>query len=160
MTLLDTEKDHGNIYCELIDQDIQGDHPFFRFESHCRMAIAYIGLAISCGTRLAETRELLEIIDTLYNNLSNPEEKLQDQVRKKLNHEDDVWLDMKQKFSSGDARSSYLILAHAGVKLALSDLVDMRKDSRFTEFVSDYLLNYMYKLSVALYREAIGHVLL
>ncbi len=160
MNLLEDEKDPGTVFCDLIDEYIPANHPYFQFESYGRLAMANIGLAISCGVRLSETRELLETMDTLLNNFSNPEEKLPDPIRKRLNHEEEVWLDLKSNFSGGEVRPAYLLSAHSFVKLAVAMLAELRKDEKFNTYVTDYLLNYMYKFSVALYREAIGHVLL
>ncbi|MCL4315231.1 MAG: DUF1940 domain-containing protein [Candidatus Thermoplasmatota archaeon] len=153
-------ENNGMLMCDLIGTEIPADHPFFRFQSRIRLSMSNLALAISCGVRLEETRELLDALDTLYNNLYDQEEKLSDQFRKRLNHEEEVWIDLKQKFFQGDQRSAYLLSAHSFLKMALSDLYVLKKDDVFADRISDYVLKYMYKLSVSIYREAMGHVML
>jgi hypothetical protein len=67
---------------------------------------------------------------------------------------------MKAKMSAGDIRASHLLAAHAHLSDALSYLTVMKKDENLREFVSDYNMKYLSKLSVFVYREAIGHVML
>ncbi len=153
-------ENNGMLMCDLIGTEIPADHPFFRFQSRIRLSMSNLALAISCGVRLEETRELLDALDTLYSNLYDQEEKLSDQFRKRLNHEEEVWIDLKQKFFQGDQRSAYLLSAHSFLKMALSDLYVLKKDDVFADRISDYVLKYMYKLSVSIYREAMGHVML
>lgn len=156
----DGRENNGMLRCDLLETDIPADHPFFKFQSRIRLSMSNLALAISCGVRLEETRELLDGLDTLYNNLYDPEEKLPDQFRKRLNREEEVWLDLKQKFFQGDQRSAYLLSAHSFLKMALSDLYILKADPMFADKISDYVLKYVYKLSVAIYREAMGHVLM
>ena len=160
-TMADEEQENLlTAYCEVIDDDIPLNHAFFRYRSEMELAQAMLGLAVSEGGRLQETREILDMHDTLFENIIDPESKLPDKQRKKLNHADEVWLDLKEKLSEGNRRTAYLYAAHSHMKLALGYLVELKEDDRFVDTVSDYLLNYLNKLSVFTYREAIGHVML
>ena len=147
-------------YCDLLGEDIENSDPYFHYDSHVKLAFSCLGLAISTGIRIDATRELLEMTDKLYQNLTDSDVVLTDEHRKKLNHADDVWLDMKAKMSAGDIRASHLLAAHAHLSESLAYLTLMKKDERFSEFVTDYNLKYLSKLSVFVYREAIGHVML
>ena len=150
----------GVRYCELTDTEIDSAHPYFHFNAEMKLAMASMGLAVSSGIRLQATREILDMLDTLYQNLSEPGSVLPDNQRKQLNHAGEVWLDMKDKMSKGDLRASYLLSAHAHIENSLLYLMECRKDSLFKDLISDYLPKYLGKLSVFVYREAIGHVML
>ena len=119
-----------------------------------------MGLSIGEGVRLQATRELLDMLDTLYNMIKDPEAGLPDNQRKALNHADDVWLDLKEKMSQGDKRAAHLLSSHAHITLALGHLIAVRRDEKFRELIPDYLIKYLGKLSTFVYREAIGHVML
>ncbi len=147
-------------YCDIIDSKIRKDHPYFMYISEMRLAESSLGLAISQGSRLNETRLLLDMLDTLIENLSDPESVLSDPDRKMLNHADDVWLDLKDKMSQGDIRAAHLLAASSHVQIAVNYLMAAKSDEKFTEMVTDYQLKYLSKLSVHIYREAIGHVML
>ena len=147
-------------YCELIDEEISADSEYFKFESHVRMAFASIGLAASTGVRITPIREILDMVDKLYTNVNDSDIVLSDEHRKKLNHADDVWLDLKEKMSAGDIRSSHLLAASTQLFLAHSSLVAMSKDEVFGMHITAYSLKYFQKLAVFIYREAIGHLML
>ncbi len=147
-------------YCDIIDERIRKDHPYFRYLSELRLAEASLGLAISQGSRLSETRSLLDMLDTMMENFADPETVLSDPDRKMLNHADDVWLDLKDKLSQGDNRTAHLLSASSHIQLAVSFLLELKNVEKFSEMVTDYQLKYLSKLGVHIYREAIGHVLL
>lgn len=147
-------------YCEITESELPKNHSIFKYISEMKMAEASLGLAISEGMRLQETREILDMFDTLYQLLFDPDSKLPDPERKKLNHADEVWLDMKEKMNSGDKRAAHLLNAHGHLDLAIAYLVECRNDTVIADKITDYLLKYLEKLSVFIYREAMGHVLL
>ena len=158
---MDEEEENPELnLCEYTGETLRRDHPVFAYQSEMKMAQACLGLAISDGVRLQASREILDMLDTLYQLLADPESKLPDPQRKMLNHADDVWLDMKDKMSKGDRRAAYLLESHAHMEKAISYLVKCREDAQFKELIPDYLLKYLGKLSVFTYREAIGHVML
>ncbi len=154
------EEDFTKAICEYIGEELPREHPIFAYQMEMKLAQAEMGLAIAEGVRLQATRELLDMLDTLYQILIDPESKLPDAQRKVLNHADEVWLDLKEKMSQGDKRAAHLLSSHAHMGLALSYLLDARKDGKFSEVITDYLVKYLGKLSVFTYREAIGHVML
>ena len=154
------EQDPGTAYCDPLDRYLPLDHPYFSYISHIRLAQASLGIAASDSKKLEVTKSFIEILDTLSENLFDPDTVLQDSVRKPMNHVEDVWLDMKEKMMQGDVRGASLLSAHSHLKIALGYLVILRKDDTFREYVTDYLLKYMGKLSIMIYREAMGHVLL
>ncbi|MGP6239389.1 DUF1940 domain-containing protein [Cuniculiplasma sp. SKW4] len=147
-------------YCELLDKEIGNDSDFFKFQNHVKMAFASLGLAVSTGIRLNATREILDMLDQLYQNISDTDVALTDESRKKLNHADEVWLDMKLKMAAGDIRAAHLLNASSHLSMAHAYLCALKKDEEFSELISDYSLKYFKKLSVFIYREAIGHVML
>ncbi|MCL6014905.1 MAG: DUF1940 domain-containing protein [Candidatus Thermoplasmatota archaeon] len=153
-------EDVNKRFCDLLGDFIDNNSPYFQYDSSMKLAFSSFGLAISTGIRIDATRELLEMADKLYQNVSDTDTVLSDEHRKKLNHADDVWLDMKAKMSAGDIRASHLLAAHAHLSDALSYLTVMKNDENFREFISDYNMKYLSKLSVFVYREAIGHVML
>lgn len=154
------DEDYSSAYCDVIDSQIPRSHIYFRYDAEMKLALASLGHAVSQGERMQATREILDMLDTLYGNLLDPDSVLPDKQRKSLNHADEVWLDLKEKLSSGNARTAHLFAAHAHIQLALSYLVELNKDPQFGERVSEYLIKYLGKLSVFTYREAIGHVML
>jgi len=153
-------EDFSMAISEYIDKPLRRDHPIFFYQMEMLLAEADIGLAISKGVRLNETREILDMLDTLYNILLDPDSKLPDQQRKRLNHADDVWLDPKSKMSSGDERVSWLLSSHAHMSKALGYLIRAREDPLFKDIIPDYLIKYLGKLSTFTYKEAMGHVML
>ncbi|MEM0157885.1 MAG: DUF1940 domain-containing protein [Thermoplasmataceae archaeon] len=154
------DEDYSEALCQYTATKLPRIHPIFRFENEIKLAESFLGLSISEGVRLNETRELLDILDTLYENLSDPNSKLPDAQRKMLNHEEEVWLDVKDSMSRGDRRAAYLISAHAHLNNAISYLLECRATEEFKEIITDYQLKYLVKLSIKIYREAIGHVML
>jgi hypothetical protein len=146
-------------YCELVDSSLPLDHPYFSFLSEIRLAESFLGLAVSVGKRLNETRLILDLLDTIVSGIEDPNVRLSDENRKMLNHADEVWLDLKEKLSSGDVRAAYLLASSAHMSKAAGFLVACRKSSEFS-MITDYTLQYLKKLSVHTYREAIGHVML
>ncbi len=154
------EEDYTKTICEFTGDELPREHPIFSYQAEMKLAQAEMGLAIAEGVRLQATRELLDMLDTLYQILVDPESKLPDVQRKMLNHADDVWLDLKDKMSQGDKRAAHLLSSNAHMDMALSHLLQARKEKKFAELVPDYLIKYLGKLSVFTYREAIGHVML
>ena len=53
-----------------------------------------------------------------------------------------------------------MLSAHAFMEKAVVHLAICKKDEMFKDIITDYLINYLEKLSVFIYREAIGHVML
>ncbi|AKA48880.1 hypothetical protein IX51_06980 [uncultured archaeon] len=154
------EEDYTSDYCEITDSTIPRSHIFFRYDAEMKLALASLGLAVSQGERIQATREILDMLDTLYNNMIDPDSALPDRQRKNLNHADSVWLDLKEKLSQGSSRTAHLFAAHSHMQLALSYLIGLKNEKEFSEHISDYLIKYLGKLSVFTYREAIGHVML
>lgn len=154
------EEDYTIEFCDVTDSELPRSHVYFRYDAEMKMAIASLGLAVSQGERIQATREILDMFDTLYANLIDPDSVLPDKQRKSLNHADSVWLDLKEKLSQGNARAAHLLAAHSHMQMALSLLIELKNDSQFSDHVSDYLVKYLGKLSVFTYREAIGHVML
>jgi Domain of unknown function (DUF1940). len=147
-------------FCDLTGEEISSESPYFKYNSSMRQAFASLGLAISTGTRLVQTRELLEMADKLYENITDNDVVLSDEHRKKLNHADDVWFDMKAKMNAGDIRAAHLLSASCHISDAHSYLTELSKEMSFKDLITDYNLKYLSKLSVYIYREAIGHVML
>ncbi len=147
-------------YCELTDSMLPANHPYFSFLSEIRLAQAFLGMAISTGKRLEELRKILDMLDTLAAGVEDPDSKLADRDRKMLNHDDEVWLDLKEKMSAGDSRAANLLAASAHIRNAASQLLACRQRRDLGDSISDYTLNYLKKLSVHAYREAMGHVMM
>ncbi len=156
----DEEEDYTSDYCDITDSELPRSHLYFKYDAEMKLALSSLGLAVSQGERIQATREILDMLDTLYANIMDPDTVLPDKQRKSLNHADRVWLDLKEKLSQGSARTAHLFASHAHMEKALSYLVELKKDQGFSENVSDYLIKYLGKLSVFTYREAIGHVML
>ena len=154
------EEDFTRNVCEYNGEELPREHPIFFYQMEMRLAQAEMGLAIAEGVRLQATRELLDMLDTLYQILSDPESKLPDSQRKMLNHADEVWLDLKEKMSQGDKRAAHLLSSHAHMTMALGYLLKSKEDEMFSKIIPDYLIKYLGKLSTFTYREAIGHVML
>ena len=147
-------------YCDLTDGMLPVEHPYFRFLSEIRLAQASLGLAISVGKNSEELRRILDMLDALAIGVLDPDSKLSDPDRKMLNHADEVWLDLKEKMSSGDNKAAHLLAASAHMRSAVALLAECRKSGGLAENITDYTLKYLNKLSVHTYREAIGHVML
>ena len=147
-------------FCDLLGEEIRADSAYFKYEASVNLALSSLGLAISTGSRVNFTRELLEMADKLHENLIDADVVLSDDHRKKLNHADDVWLDLKSKMNAGDVRTAYLLAASSHVSNAYGYLSALSDDERFKDLISEYNLKYLSKLSVFIYREAIGHVML
>ncbi len=154
------EENFATAYCELTESRVRADHPFFFYLSEIRLAQAELGRAISSPTRLQETRAILDMLDAINGNLFDPDEALADRDRKMLNHEEDVWLDVKQKLTDGNIRVASLLAASSHMRNSVSYLIRARDDAEFVDKVKDYVVKYLTKLSIYTYREAIGHVLL
>ncbi len=154
------EEDFTKTICEYTGEELPREHPIFAYQMEMKMAQAEMGLAIAQGVRLQATRELLDMLDTLYQVLIDSESKLPDAQRKMLNHADEVWLDLKEKMNRGDMRAAHLLSSHAHMGMALLYLLQARKDEKFVNLIPEYLIKYLGKLSVFTYREAIGHVML
>lgn len=160
MAIINEDEDFTKAVCEYTGEELSRDHPIFLYQMEMKLAQAEMGLSIAEGVRLQATRELLDMLDTLYQHLIDPESKLPDQQRKALNHADEVWLDLKEKMSAGDRRAAHLLSSHAHMGMALAYLVQAKSDEKFSEMITQYLLKYLGKLSTFTYREAIGHVML
>lgn len=150
----------GEAVCQFNGKPLSRSHPIFKYQMEIRMAQAELGIAISAGVRLQATRELLDMLDTLSQIMIDPDSKLLDQQRKMLNHADEVWLDLKEKMSQGDARAAHLLNSSAHMELAVGYLVECKNDPEFKDMIPDYLIKYLGRLSTFVYREAIGHVML
>ncbi len=154
------EEDPAYQYCEIVDSALALDHHYFSFLSSVRKAEADLGLAIGTGKSLNDTRHILDMLDTLVSGIEDPNVRLSDPDRKMLNHADEVWLDLKEKLSTGDQRTAYILSASANIRDAVGFLVACRKDIKFAEKIDNYTVKYLGKLSVHASREAIGHVML
>ena len=154
------EEDPKTAICEYNGQILPRQHPVFNYQMEMRMAQAELGLAIAEGVRLQATRELLDMLDTLSQMLTDPDSKLPDQQRKMLNHADEVWLDMKEKMSQGDRRAAHLLNSSAHMNNALANLIRCTEDPDFSLEVPEYIIKYLGKLATFVYREAIGHLML
>ena len=157
---IDEGEDVNVSFCALVEKDIPLNHDFFLYEACIKLAQANIGLAISSGSKLQETREILDMLDTISSGIYDNDVKLPDEQRKKIRRSEDTWIDMKEKMSRADLRSAYLLSASAYMQQALSHLIAARGDKDFTGLISDYAIKYLHKLSLYTYREAIGHVLM
>ena len=100
------------------------------------------------------------MLDTIVSGIEDPNVRLSDQNRKMLNHADEVWLDLKEKLSSGDQRAANLLAASAHMRNASSMLLKCSNMEKFENKIDPYTIKYLKKLSVHTYREAIGHVML
>ncbi|WP_337859887.1 DUF1940 domain-containing protein [Ferroplasma sp.] len=147
-------------YCELIDKTLPPDHAFFLYEAHIKIVQSYLGLAVSQARNVEKIREILDILDTLNENIYDSDTVLPDQVRKSMRHETKEWIDIEQKMDNGDKYTAYLVLAASNLRIALSELWTLKKDPDFSEHITDYTLEFMPKLINMINNEAIGNVLL
>jgi len=119
---------------------------------------SFMGLAIAEGVRVNEIREFLDMLDTLYSGISDREVRLDEFKEKRLKFTEEGWYDLKEKCNNGDKRAMYLFLSHFHIENAVNDLMDLKKDARFSERIEDDTITYMGKLSEAIIREALGYV--
>jgi hypothetical protein len=153
------EEDTGE-YCELIDKNIPADHEFFLYEAHVKIVQSFLGLAVSEARNVEKVRRMLDILDTLNENIYDNDTVLPDQTRKALRHEEKEWVDIDQKMDSGDKYTAYLVLAASNLRIALAELWKLKRDPDFSGHITDYTLEYMPKLINMINNEAIGNVLL
>jgi hypothetical protein len=154
------EDDVSGEYCELLDKNLPLDHEFFLYDSQIKIVQSFLGLAISEARNVEKIRQMLDILDTLNQNLYDSETVIPDQERKALRRETKEWVDIDQKMDGGDKYTAYLILAAANLRIALAYLVSLRKFPEFSEHITDYALEHMQKLINMINNEAIGNVLL
>ncbi|MEM0155111.1 MAG: DUF1940 domain-containing protein [Thermoplasmataceae archaeon] len=157
---VDEGEDVTLAFCDLIEKEIPIDHDFFRYLSSIRNAQAHIGLAISTTDKIQETRDILDMLDTLSSGLYDPDVKLPDLQRKMIKRSEETPVDLVEKMSRGDLRAAHLLSASSMIQLAAGYLTSARKDPDFAGVIPDYTIKYMYKLSIFVYREAMGHVLM
>ncbi|OWP57550.1 MAG: hypothetical protein B2I17_00200 [Thermoplasmatales archaeon B_DKE] len=157
---VDEGEDVNVSFCDLIEKDIPLSHEFFRYQTCINLAQANIGIAISTGSKLQETREILDMLDTISSGIYDSDVRLPDDQRKKIRRSEDTWIDMKEKMSKADLRSAYLLGASSYMQDAVGHLVAARADKDFSGLISDYTIKYLHKLSQYTYREAMGHVLM
>ena len=146
--------------CELIDKKLPIDHKFFLYESQIKIVQSFLGLAISEARNMEKIREMLDILDTLNENIYDSDTVLPDATRKELRRETKEWVDIDQKMDNGDKYTAYLILAASNLRIALSYLVALKGDMDFSEHISEYPVQYMQKLINMITNEAMGNVLL
>lgn len=154
------DEDINNQYCDLIDKDLPLNHTFFKYDSEIKIAESFIGLAISEGKNVDQLRNIIDILDTLNENLYDSDVKLEDMVRKQLRREDSTWVDINQKMNDGNRYTADLIIASSHLRNAVSYLYELKNDDDFSEHVNNYQIEYMLKLINRLNNEAIGDVLL
>ncbi|MCL4452904.1 DUF1940 domain-containing protein [Ferroplasma sp.] len=147
-------------YCELVEKKLPVDHKFFLYESQIKIVQSFLGLAISEARNIEKIREMLDILDTLNENIYDNDTVLPDNVRKSLRREAKEWVDIEQKMDSGDKYTAYLILAASNLRIALSYLVSLREDADFSGHIGEYPVEYMQKLINMINNEAVGNVLL
>ena len=153
-------EDINNQYCDLIDKDLPLNHKFFRYDSEIKITESFIGLAISEGKNVEKLRDIIDILDTLNQNLYDNDVKLPDMVRKELRREDSTWVDIDQKMNDGNKYTAYLIIASSHLRNAITYLYELKSDSDFSSHITDYQIEYMLKLVNRINDEAIGDVLL
>ncbi len=153
-------EDINNQYCDLIDKDLPLNHKFFRYDSEIKITESFIGLAISEGKNVEKLRDVIDILDTLNQNLYDSDVKLPDMARKELRREDSTWVDIDQKMNDGNKYTAYLIIASSHLRNAISYLYELKSDGDFSSHITDYQIEYMLKLVNRINNEAIGDVLL
>jgi hypothetical protein len=147
-------------YCELIEKNLPVDHKFFLYESQIKIVQSFLGLAISEARNIEKIRQMLDILDTLNENIYDNDTVLPDNVRKSLRREEKEWVDIEQKMDNGDKYTAYLILASSNLRIALSYLVSLSADADFSGHIGEYPIEYMKKLINMINNEAVGNVLL
>ena len=75
-------QDLSRRYCQALDAEIDAAHDYFLYISEMKLAIASLGMAVASGIRLQATREILDMADTLYQNITDPDSTLPDNQRK------------------------------------------------------------------------------
>ncbi|MGC8608266.1 MAG: DUF1940 domain-containing protein [Thermoplasmata archaeon] len=151
-------EDEGKKYCEIIDDYLPFNHTYFKMRNEIEASESFMGLAIAEGVRVNEIREFLDMLDTLYSGISDREVRLDEFKEKRLKFTEEGWYDLKEKCNNGDKRAMYLFLSHFHIENAVNDLMDLKKDTRFSERIEDDTITYMGKLSEAIIREALGYV--
>ena len=146
--------------CELIDKKLPLDHKFFLYESQVKIVQSFLGLAISEARNIEKIRKMLDILDTLNENIYDSDTVLPDATRKELRRETKEWVDIDQKMDNGDKYTAYLILAASNLRIALAHLVALKGDPDFSDHISEYPVQYMQKLINMINNEAVGNVLL
>jgi len=154
------DEDVNKQYCDLIDKDIPLNHKFFRYDSEIKITESFIGLAISEAKNVEKLRDMIDILDTLNQNIYDNDVKLDDMVRKELRREDPTWVDISQKMNDGNKYTAYLIIAASHLRNAISYLYELKNDDDFSPHINDYQIEYMLKLVNRLNNEAMGDVLL
>jgi hypothetical protein len=154
------EDEQSGEYCELIEKNLPLDHEFFIYESRINTVKSFLGLAVSEARNVEKIREMLDILDTLNQNLYDNETVLADKVRKELRRETKEWVDIDQKMDNGDKYTAYLVLAASNLRIALSYLWKLSKLPDFSKQITEYSLEYMQKLINMINNEALGNVLL
>ncbi len=147
-------------YCELIDKKLPVNHKFFLYEAEIKIVQSFLGLAISEARNIEKIREMLDILDTLNENIYDKDTVLPDALRKSLRRETKEWIDIDQKMDNGDKYTAYLVLASSNLRIALSYLISLKKDEDFSEYIGEYPVEYMQKLINMINNEAVGNVLL
>jgi hypothetical protein len=147
-------------YCELIEKKLPIHHKFFLYESQVKIVQSFLGLAISEARNIEKIREMLDILDTLNENIYDNDTVLPDNIRKSLRREAKEWVDIEQKMDNGDKYTAYLILASSNLRIALSYLVSLKEDVDFSDHIGEYTIEYMQKLINMINNEAVGNVLL
>ncbi|WP_287954767.1 DUF1940 domain-containing protein [Acidiplasma sp.] len=147
-------------YCDLIDDYLPVDHEFFLYDSEFKMAESFLGLAIAEAKNIEETRELLDILDTLNSHIYDGDTVLSDEIRKSLRHYNKEWIDAKEKMNSGNTYTANLIMAAAHTRLMLAHLYKLKNMDQFKDFVDDYTLEFLGKLINKMLNVAMGDVLL
>ncbi len=154
------EDEQSDEYCELIEKNLPPDHEFFLYDSQIKIVKSFLGLAVSEARNVEKIRQMLDILDTLNQNLYDNGTVLPDNVRKELRREAKEWVDVDQKMDNGDKYTAYLILAASNLRIALSELWKLSKLPDFSEHITGYPLEYMQKLINMINNEALGNVLL
>ncbi|AAT43323.1 DUF1940 domain-containing protein [Picrophilus oshimae] len=146
-------------YCDIIDDYIDIRSPYFAYREEINLTMAFLGLAVSEGSKVPEIKECIDILDVLTQHLYDKNVVLKDSVRKSLNHEDESWLDITEKMENGNKTTAYMFAAAAHLRLAINYITDMENDERFKDFIDDYTINYMLKLVLRIKNTGISEVL-
>ena len=146
-------------YCDIIDDYIDAKSPYFLYRENINLAMSFLGLAISEGSKVNEIRECIDILDTLTQHLYDKSIVLKDSIRKSLNHEDESWLDITEKMANGNKTTAFMFAAAAHLRLAVNYLLLMEDDGKFKDFIDDYIKNYMLKLVLRIKSIGISEVL-
>jgi hypothetical protein len=147
-------------YCELIDKKLPLNHAFFLYDAQIKIVQSFLGLTISEARNVEKIREILDILDTLNENIYDTDTVLPDSVRKELRREPKEWVDIGQKMDNGDKYAAYLILSASNLRIALSYLWELKNTPDFSNHITDYPIEYMQKLINMINNEALGNVLL